>query len=280
MPFRPPRVSIAFVIWYEPERGFGLLSFLFLPLFHFISLPLLGSHFCLFSPSSCFLFFHLLHFLSLPAFLWPPFFFSLFFRPVIFFSFPFLLSLSLIFGLIFPLLSFPFLYIYLNLFSHCLSSPCSYQFFFPFLSFLSSLSSLSFHILPSCSYSFPFLTLNFLLFPFFLLSLSLFLPLHFLHSPLFLSYFLSRLLALQLNWNTWLTWQMKIPNACHSYFSIPHPLAFIACPQHRSIHLLTKWWRRAALSAAAAAHSKSSIHLGPNCVNISFSLNGQNRLEL
>lgn len=57
MPFRPPRVSIAFVIWYEPEHGFGLLSFLFLPLFHFISLPLLGSHFCLFSPSSCFLFF-------------------------------------------------------------------------------------------------------------------------------------------------------------------------------------------------------------------------------
>lgn len=108
MPFRPPRVSIAFVIWYEPEHGFGLLSFLFLPLFHFISLPLLGSHFCLFSPSSCFLFFPFIPFSFSSCF--PLTSFLLFFplsRPAIFFSFPFLLS------------------IYLNLFSHSLSSQCS-----------------------------------------------------------------------------------------------------------------------------------------------------------
>lgn len=35
----------------------------------------------------------------------------------------------------------------------------------------------------------------------------------------------------------------------------------------------------AAAALQAAANGKNSIHLGPNCVNISFSLNGQNRCE-
>lgn len=210
--------------------------------------------------------FHLFHSLSLPAFLWPPFSFfppfpARYFLLFLFFTFH-------LFKFVFPL---SLISMFVSIF---LSLPV-----FPFLSVVPFLSypPLLFLLLPFPNHSFSSLSFLF----FFYFPCPLFLPLHFLHSPLFLSYFLSRLLTLQLDWNTWLTWQMKTPNACHSYFSIPHPLAFIACPQHRSIHLLTKWWGRAALSAAAAAaHGESSIHLGPNCVNISFSLNGQKRLEL
>lgn len=93
--------------------------------------------------------FHLFHSLSLPAFLWPPFSFFPPFPARYFLLFPFFTFH--LFKFVFPL----------SLISMFISS-----FFFPFPSFLSSLSSLSFHILPSCSYSFPFLTIHFLLFPF------------------------------------------------------------------------------------------------------------------
>ena len=278
---------------FPPLISFHLPSFTFLTIyffafphhsFHLLSIP--GSHFCLFSPSSCFFFFPFITFSFSSCFPLTSFILFPLFPAHYFLLFPLFTSLSLFLSkfplLSSPLLSFPFLSIYLNLFSLFLSSQCSSQFFFRFLSFLSSLSSLSFHILLSCSYSFPNTSVSSLSFFFFFFTFPVLCSFLYISFILLFSFFisLSCLLTLQLNWNTWLTWQMKIPNACHSYFSIPHPLAFIACPQHRSIHLLTKWWRHAALSAAAAAHGESSIHLGPNCVNISFSLNGQNRLEL
>lgn len=195
--------------------------------------------------------------LSLPTHYFPSFLFLLFH------------FLSFLLHFSFPFFSLPFM-------------PFPFFHFLPFVPFLSFPPLLFFfHLL-----YFLFLALYFFLIPFFTILSFLSFPFHSLYSFNFLSYFLYSLLTLQLSWHTRLTWQMKTPHTCHSYFFIPYPLRFISRPKRCSIHLLTKWWRLASLPQlcqqqqhSTAAHGRNSIHLGPSCVNISFSLNGQNRWE-